>query len=175
MPRKEMKPGTISYTGTELLLSIIKALMLRRELEEGYTARELAAVLHTNADRVGKILTQLHLEYGLIWISGWRKHKGQGTGSASRSYSLSTAGPFMHADRPRPTLMRDATRVERMMNSIPRSNARWPETVDYLKKVSKNGKFPSYVEVQDALGVSAPTIAKAIRVIRAQQHKATST
>lgn len=172
MPRKKLNPDTISYNRTELTLSIIKALMLRKELEEGYTARELATMLCTSADRISLILTNLHQEYGIVWISGWKKHKGQGTGIASRSYSLSTAGPFMHADRPRPLLLKNATKVELMMNSIPRVNAKWPETVDYIKKASKNGKVPSYLKVQKALGVSPPTVAKAMQVIRAQQQKA---
>lgn len=172
MPRKNAGPNTINYTSHTLTLSIIKALMLRGE-GEGYTAAELGAVLCTDPDRVKRLLNLMHEEYGLVWISGWKRYKGQQTGSAARSYSLCTSGPFMHADKPRPVAALGTEQFERFMSEKPRSTARWHLAVDYIKRNTKNGKFPSYLDVQSATGLSPPTVAKAMAFLRAQQHQAT--
>ena len=171
MPRKNSGPNTIDYNRYTLTLSIIKALMLRGE-GEGYTAAELGTVLCTNSDRVKRILNMMHEEYGLVWISGWKRHKGQQTGYAARSYSLCTSGPFMHADKPRPVAALGTEKFERFMSGKPRSTARWPIAVDYIKRNTKNGRFPTYLDVQLATGLAAPTVAKAVAFLRAQQHRA---
>ncbi len=173
MPRKDLGPDTISYNSTELALSVLKVLMLRSG-EEGYTTAELGKLLCVNTDRVGRTLKLLHEEYGLIWISGWKRFAGQQSGATAKCFSISTAGPFMHADRPKPVAAFGTENFIRFMYTVPRVNAKWPEVADHIKRCTKNGKMPTYAEIAAATGASAPTIAKARAYLLAQQQQALS-
>lgn len=166
MPRRLIVANPLTYTNANLRCEILKLLSLQPN-DIGKTTVELAQRLRARLALVEKEVRILHGEYGLIWISSFYKEPGRQHGPSSRRYSFSRDGAFCHVDVPHPAAV--------YANCFARphhGNSKWPEVVDYLRKRIKQGKMPTYKEVQADLNVSIATIGKAKAYIRLQQHAA---